>query len=951
MLGQYASGFADSTSSDGETVQLSQFPLPPPVQAHPLLNSSNQSRNIPRPLPSVPVRGLPAVPESTPATHAPPSYESSSSSRLPSTRVASNTTASPYGWHEGASSVAMEDELLPTSFITSLLQENNGPRQRVSISSNAVSGISEMTYPPINPRSASCKIVRQSGPERGTQGTLPPPPSYHHIKDETFSGTCTEDPDSFASDAQISFVREADYAGNFIVDSAPVAFRGTSLQRKAPTKADKTQVNDSLTLQRQSISSTKSAAPSFLSKISSRKSIKQMFARKKAKPLPPVPLIPDIPIATEREHRKADDATPLPELLQRAGTLSDLLERGYHPHHSINSYHIIRNLSPSTEEVAASRLSGSDQQQPNTIIHRTRTWLNQRLTTFDPQRPAYRSGKAKRWFTILLVSLLVVLIIVAVGVAIAISKKAHSGIKCHGNFTGAACDLDATCICTSAAYGQCNGLAKSIVDLIPFLNDQFMVNFTVGDVYISLWQAQGSPSGSNCAMQALQIDVAPALDSLTEPNRTQWTRSAILWNLVESQDLDASQKLRTSVVHAPWNELAANKSIKRSAFSFSVSGYIFDFVSQTIVAPSQSFDAIAQPSAEQNGRVNSLMKTALDYVYGYAIASSTQRSKALANYWQSTLRRPLGELQTFRTVLSNSPILLPFDTTSGFMSSLLSTTAKSQLFPPPLACYPALNKTSLDRLNAVEHGIFNLPAVTPHPQFSTGCFPNHPVYGVLDIFQLRLPFSDSGEGFPGQAVMLQPAVSPRAILYNGELLSSLAVSSENISLTSQQQDPKRFGAVNNFDHVIYDYLSAMPNSTLANSLIDFALGNNLPHIPPPNGSILSSSLDSIPVIEVAIFGPIQPSDIQYVISSFTTMSGSLFFGSNYGSTLRQWTIAGINSTITWARSATSSQVVRESNLTDKVFEEIWSAASQAEYSPGAINNLTASLAAFGYFTP
>lgn len=319
------------------------------------------------------------------------------------------------------------------------------------------------------------------------------------------------------------------------------------------------------------------------------------------------------------------------------------------------------------------------------------------------------------------------------------------------------------------------------------------------------------------------------------------------------------------------------------------------------------------------------------------------------NYWQSTLRRQSNDLQTFRAALNASPILLPFDATSASVTSLLSTATPPTLFPPPLACYPSLNTTSLDRLNAVELGIFNMSTVTSQSQFSQDCFPNHPVYGVLDVLQLRLPFLDSETGHPKQAALLQPTVSPRAIVYIGELLSSLVASSEGVPLTPQQQNPRRFGALDNFDHVIYHYLLAMPNSTVANALVDYVLGT--PNAPPAGNSLLFESLDAIPVIEVSVFGSIQSSDIASVPSSFTVDAGSLFFGSDTGSTLRKWCIDGINSTLVWAQSATSPQVVREGNLTDMVFEKIWSVASQAQNSPGAINNLTASLTAYGYFTP
>ena len=146
-----------------------------------------------------------------------------------------------------------------------------------------------------------------------------------------------------------------------------------------------------------------------------------------------------------------------------------------------------------------------------------------------------------------------------------------------------------------------------------------MLNLTAEDVYIGLWQAQGSPPGLKCTDQALLIDVAPALDSRSLPNRTEWARAAILWNLVQSQDLEASQTLRSFVLGAPWNELLTNNTIGQTTFLTNASGYMFDFASQTVLPPAQSFSVIAQPSTEQDDRVNSLSRSALDYMYGYAV--------------------------------------------------------------------------------------------------------------------------------------------------------------------------------------------------------------------------------------------------------------------------------------------------------------------------------------------
>ncbi|KAF8622911.1 hypothetical protein AX15_006672 [Amanita polypyramis BW_CC] len=872
----------------------------------------------------------------------------SSSKSLPRT----STTASPYDWHEGASSIdvdATEDQLLPTSFITSLLREDKGPwtGPRASFCSAAVSGISEMTYPPINIPTTSRKAAHLSDPEQKPQGARPRPPSYRCNIEES-SGASKEGVKSwmtFGSDTRTFVAQGTGHSEKRISSTTPIV--PLRLPQSPEWKAGRT--GDPTYKHQQPV---ENSAPSILSRISSRKSIRRIFERTKIKPLPPVPLIPDIPVAMEREHRKAEEARPLPELLQRAGTLRGLLERGYHPHHSLDSYHEVpevKDLTSSIEDNVAQHVprSSSNAHQHLTENRGVECFMWRMVKS---TRSMSRSEAVKHWLINLFPLLFLIVVIIAIVVGVTVSKMSHhTGADCRGNFTGAGCDLDATCVCTSSTLGQCNGLARSIVDLIPNLEDQFKLNLTVKDVYIGLWQAQGSPpSRSKCTDQALLIDVAPALDSRSSPNRTQWARTAILWNLVESQDLEASRTLKSFVLEAPWNELLKNKITGQTTFITNVSGYTFDFASQIVLPPAQSYSAIGQPSAEQDSRVNSISRSALDYMYGYAVASSTQHSNSLMNYWRTALNRQPDELQTFRLAFSMSPILLPFDADTGSISNLLSTTGVSNLFPP-LACYPALNETSLDKLNGVENAIFNMSVVTSETQFTADCFPNHPVYGVLDVLRLRLPFSDSRSGLPKQAALLQPAVSTRAVIYNGVLLSALAISTEGVPLTQVQQNPMQFGTLNHFDHVINNYFLAMPNTTVVNALIDFVLSST--HVPPAENSTLSLSLDTIPVIEVAVFGSIQSPDIQSVSSSFSTPSGSLFFGSTYGSILRQWSITGINSTLNWAQSATSPQTVRERNLTDKIFNEIWDAASQFQNLPTVLDNITASLTAYGYFAP
>lgn len=174
-------------------------------------------------------------------------------------------------------------------------------------------------------------------------------------------------------------------------------------------------------------------------------------------------------------------------------------------------------------------------------------------------------------------------------------------------------------MCTSSASGQCNGLAQSVVTLTPTMNQLFNINYSVDEVYTAIWLADGSPTGSNCASQALLIDT-PGLSSANTPNRTSWARSAMLWNLVQSQDVTAMHNLQSFTNGAPWSTLSSDGPItgKSSSFSVTVSGFTFDFADQTITQPAVSFTDNGQPLSAQISRVGSTALAALNRMYTYA---------------------------------------------------------------------------------------------------------------------------------------------------------------------------------------------------------------------------------------------------------------------------------------------------------------------------------------------
>lgn len=533
---------------------------------------------------------------------------------------------------------------------------------------------------------------------------------------------------------------------------------------------------------------------------------------------------------------------------------------------------------------------------------------------------------------------------------------------------------DATCICTSSLSGQCDPLAQNLVNLVPAINKNFGTNFTINSISNALFLVQGAPENNQCAYQAIVVDVAPALDASQYPNRTQWSQSALLWNLVESQDTAALSNMQTFISKAPWSKLGQAdgpvSSSDTSSFNTTASGFIFNFALQTVTQPNASFVDNGQPSSAQIAQVGGAAQIVLDRMYSYALgenywciiatqeltnlcpASSTQREQAVTNYWRSTLGQKPEDFGSFMTAIATSTILLPFDITASPGGQQLSgflTNSSSTQFPIPIACYPGLTTGQLQEINSLETTIFNLPAATAFSQFDASCFAGRPIYGVLDILKLRLPFMDSRTGVAKQAAALQISTAPRAVVYSGEILSALPGPNQTQETQSQQLDPRQYGTTNHLNHVMLDFLSSIPDPNVTRDLVEFVLSGST--TPPSNTSDLYKAMSIIPTLEVAVFGTINPSDISYVVSSFSTPSGSLFFGSDQSLALRDW-----SSSVVWTASAWAAQVVRDSSPTNANFQSVWDPAYNFLHSsPNGVTvnvgNITAAFQATGQFSP
>lgn len=304
------------------------------------------------------------------------------------------------------------------------------------------------------------------------------------------------------------------------------------------------------------------------------------------------------------------------------------------------------------------------------------------------------------------------------------------------------------------------------------------------------------------------------------------------------------------------------------------------------------------------------------------------------------------------SLLISSPILLPFDATETAgdipVASLL-TNSTSAPFPPPLSCYPGLTQPQLQLITNVETPIFGLSGPAAQADFDSSCFADRPVYGVLDVLRLRLPFQDTQTGSAKQAATLSRDAAPRVVIYSGEVLSSLP---DFNATSTPPTDPRRFGTLNHINHVLLDFFEAIPDVYVARQFVKYVLSSSV--TPPSNDTLSGQSLSTIPTLEVAVFGSVLPTDITGVVSSFTTPPGGLFFGTNQSLAVREWAIVATGTGVTWTESANSPKIVNDNSFTDNVFNEVWNPAYLYFQSSSSavvnVGNITAGFTTVNKFT-
>jgi hypothetical protein len=298
------------------------------------------------------------------------------------------------------------------------------------------------------------------------------------------------------------------------------------------------------------------------------------------------------------------------------------------------------------------------------------------------------------------------------------------------------------------------------------------------------------------------------------------------------------------------------------------------------------------------------------------------------------------------SALSKAAVLLPYDGISNSTATFLSENQQRDevSFPPPVACLPAVPTTGRQNLGMIERNAFGLPQLGDAPgSLDTSCFPEHPIWGVLDVLRLRRPFDDSRTNMRIPTTQLTSDVASRVVLHTGEQIVGLTSPQDNgIALQGNfdilAADPRNYGTLQHMNHVALSYLQSFPNIQLAAKVAQYIINTNEDSTPEaPGGSLFTSAdvLSSLPVIEVAVFGSILSTDVQKSRADFATPDGQLFFGSKQGDIFRKWALRNRDNSILWSDSSTASQVVHETTTTNTALEDIWQQAT------GLINNATA----------
>ncbi|GAA5986558.1 hypothetical protein JCM10908_003798 [Rhodotorula pacifica] len=500
---------------------------------------------------------------------------------------------------------------------------------------------------------------------------------------------------------------------------------------------------------------------------------------------------------------------------------------------------------------------------------------------------------------------------------------------CKGDWGGTSCHLDGTCV---------NGLAQGMVDTAARASELWEPPINTTRLATSLSRYFLPPNDADttsCAAQLAAVSLSDTSFS-TYPNHINWIEAALLYTFAQTESNSTLAQFRlfaSRLDFRPFGDEPASKP--NSNYAILSAGYTWDLaVMQRSVQPLSWNDTVGASASSVT--VDATSTRALDLITSNAVAASRQRSTALMHYWNDTLGLAPSQLDAFRAAVQNAEVLVPFDA-SGISAASYADTAS---LPPRFACSSAMGPVARERLTGLEAGVFGFPMVGN----ATSDCATRPLYGIVNLLNLRLPFasSDTRTSLPQQALVISPSSSliARTSVHAGEILAAGPLAPPP-TMPSAPTTIERFGLVAPsiapaLDHVLLDYLILL-SVPVAQALVAYLLSSPSPTAPLPSSSILVQQ--PLPIIEAQMWGPVEfAQDIAFVRSGLGNPAGSnasgLFFGSSDGVAFRSWALgkqqgtvdAPVDRRIEWAPTADSENIVSDTGQAG--LDSVWAQAGQ-----------------------
>jgi hypothetical protein len=418
---------------------------------------------------------------------------------------------SPFDWHEGSSIISVdpaEERMLSTSFITGLLSSANPAKAsgltsapqtpQTSYQAEVGTPVSEMSYPPSSPPYHE----RVAGPTH-----FPPPNMYPYwsAEEEPEPSITCEDETVTSYEAHANVVQSwpakvsvvgmspatlhhfsdtNDMPGSMhpqspgdtmtskpyppsVFSSVIDRMRSLDIQPLIPTSRPLTGATPldselgtsnriSIKFQRRgSVYSTRTVRSHVSSLISSagQRTARAARATKewlRIKPLPPIPTIPNVSLSQEREHRRMEDAVPLPQLAERADRLKTMLNSGHLSRDSIGSSSGLNSEKtfPLGTRASGVQVALGGRRRQSVAFGVPEPGVPDRPLKSKSlfKRPISRNAMIKLRIAIVI---LVLLVIVGVVVGVVVGREHSRSSKCPANRTGNTCSL-------SKPYASCH---------------------------------------------------------------------------------------------------------------------------------------------------------------------------------------------------------------------------------------------------------------------------------------------------------------------------------------------------------------------------------------------------------------------------------------------------------------------------------------------------------------